>query len=188
MNQKAHSSSTAVMKDDSVPSEPYCIESSMGYRMRRVVTSLTVAVEREMVPLGITDAQWKPLLRLLLESGTSTVAGLARSCSLDAGAMTRLLDRLEAKSLCRRVRSKEDRRVVELELTSEGNAIAEQIPAILTRLHSVATSGMTADEVTLLMDLLARMLANLQEMDASGNPIHSSSISHSSVSLEGAAS
>ena len=96
-------------------------ENSVGYQMRRIVNLIGTEVERRMEPLGLTDAQWKPLLRLSLEHG-NTVAHLARNCHLDAGGMTRLLDRLETKGLCQRERSQEDRRVVHITLTPEGHA------------------------------------------------------------------
>ena len=53
-------------------------------------------------PGGPTFPQWLPLYKLHMGEAT-TVAELARECQLDTGAMTRLLDRLEAKGLCRRV-------------------------------------------------------------------------------------
>jgi DNA-binding MarR family transcriptional regulator len=59
---------------------------------------------------------------MLRRSRASTVAELARELNTDPGAMTRLLDRLECKGLCRRSRSTDDRRVVNIELTPEGEA------------------------------------------------------------------
>ena len=69
--------------------------------MKRVIVSITQAADRRLEPQGITHAQWGPLF--LLRSGrASTVAELARELQTDPGAMTRLLDRLESKGLCRR--------------------------------------------------------------------------------------
>ena len=137
------------------------IEESVSYQMRRIVHLVGGEIERRMEPLGLTDAQWKPLLRMLLSQET-TVASLARGCYLDAGAMTRLLDRLEAKALCRRVRSLEDRRVVNLELTPEGRAAAEQIPAILGQVQGAAAKGFTVGEFNQLRGFLQRILVNVQ--------------------------
>ena len=95
-------------------------------------TPFSQEVERELEPSGLTNAQWVPLLKLYMGSA-STVAELARECQLDAGGMTRLLDRLETKGLVRRVRSSEDRRVVNLELTEPGRAAAKHIPADAVR-------------------------------------------------------
>jgi len=89
--------------------EDYKAEESVGYLMRRILSAVAQAVETRMCePGGPTFPQWLPLYKLHVGAAT-TVAELARACELDAGAMTRLLDRLEAKGLCRRVRSLEDR-------------------------------------------------------------------------------
>ena len=110
--------------------DDYRPDESVGYLMRRILTTISVEVERELEPSGLTNAQWVPLLKLHM-GVASTVAELARECQLDAGAMTRMLDRLENKGLLRRIRSSEDRRVVNLELTEEGRVAARQIPAVL---------------------------------------------------------
>lgn len=136
-------------------------ENSVGYQMRRIVNLIGTEVERRMEPLGLTDAQWKPLLRLSLEHG-NTVAHLARNCHLDAGGMTRLLDRLETKGLCQRERSQEDRRVVHITLTPEGHAAAAQIPEQLEDVHDIALQGFSKDEEAQLRNFLQRIYDNVQ--------------------------
>lgn len=145
-------------------------EDSIGYLMRRVVTLVSGEIERRMEPLGLTDAQWKPLLRLFTSSDT-TVASLARGCHLDAGAMTRLLDRLEAKNLCRRIRSVEDRRVVNLELTEEGREAARKIPDLVAEVQAVTAAGFTQAEFDQLKDYLNRMLVNSLPFGGDQDPV-----------------
>src|SRR4051812_41943516 len=79
-------------------------EESIGYLMGRVMSIVKEAVDHELGPTDLTHAQWVPLLKIYLGEA-STVAELARECQVDVGAMTRTLDRLEAKNLVRRVRS-----------------------------------------------------------------------------------
>lgn len=146
------------MLDPAVP-VPFEVERSIGFQLRRISTVLGAEVERRMEPLGLTDAQWKPLLRLLLDP-PGTAAALARGCHLDAGGLTRLLDRLESKGLCQRERSLEDRRVVNIVLTPEGRAVAEQLPAILTQVQKELIAGFDAAEEAQLRDFLARIYAN----------------------------
>jgi DNA-binding MarR family transcriptional regulator len=136
--------------------ESWSPEESIGYLMRRILSHVTDAVDDELEPTGLTHAQWMPLLKLYM--GASTVAELARQSNLDAGAMTRALDRLEAKSLVKRVRSSEDRRVVNLELTAEGRAVAKQIPTVLCRVQNVHMRGFSEAEWQLLKGLLRRIL------------------------------
>jgi DNA-binding MarR family transcriptional regulator len=97
------------------------------------------------------------------------VAELARECQLDTGAMTRLLDRLEAKGLCKRVRSVADRRVVNIELTEEGRNAAKQVPYVLARVQNEHLAGFTTEEWLQLKDYMRRLLDNAQALAARGD-------------------
>ena len=145
--------------------ENYRPEESVGYLMRRILTTVAGEIEREMGPNGLTNAQWIPLFKLSIGSA-STVAELARECQLDAGAMTRLLDRLETKGLLRRVRSSEDRRVVNLELTDDGKSAAQQIPGVLCRVQNAHMKGFSHAEWQTLKSLLRRILENALAIQA----------------------
>jgi DNA-binding MarR family transcriptional regulator len=146
--------------------ENYKPDDSIGYLMRRILSLIAHGVERELEPTGLTNAQWVPLLKLHMGSA-STVAELARECELDAGSMTRLLDRLEAKQLCRRVRSSHDRRVVNLELTDAGRAAARNIPATLSRVQNAHLAGFSVEEWQILKGYLHRILDTAQTLQAS---------------------
>ena len=139
----------------------YVAQESVGYLMRRILTSVSQEVDRELAPCDLTNAQWVPLMKLFM-CQANTVAELARECHLDAGAMTRLLDRLENKGLCRRVRSVADRRVVNIELTDEGREAAKGIPSVLSRVQNAHLAGFSIDEFQQLKGFLRRILANAQ--------------------------
>lgn len=139
--------------------ENYRPEESAAYLMRRILALMAGEVDEALGPQGLTSAQWVPLLKLHMGEA-STVAELARECQLDAGAMTRLLDRLEAKGLIERVRSSEDRRVVNLQLTKEGRVAARQIPAVLCKVQNAFLQGLSIEEWQQLRALLRRVLDN----------------------------
>ena len=138
--------------------EAYCAEESVGYLMKRVMMSVVYQVDKRLDVHELTSAQWGPLMRLQTTGG-STVAELARWLNVDAGAMTRLLDRLEKKGLCKRVRSTEDRRVVKVELTPEGEASIRQVPAVLSEVMNAHLAGFSKSEWHALKTYLQRMLA-----------------------------
>jgi DNA-binding MarR family transcriptional regulator len=137
----------------------WCANDSIGYLMRRVMQSITQETDKRLEPHGLTHAQWGPLF-MLRKAGSATVAELARELQVDAGAMTRMLDRLEAKGLCRRVRSTDDRRVVNLALTPEGERAADLVPVALAEVLNLHLSGFTKAEWQTLKGLLLRMLDN----------------------------
>jgi DNA-binding MarR family transcriptional regulator len=141
----------------------YTTDESVGYLMKRVIMSITSAADRRLEPKGLTHAQWGPLF-MLRRSRASTVAELARELNTDPGAMTRLLDRLECKGLCRRSRSTDDRRVVNIELTPEGEAAADHVPVELSEVMNEHLAGFSKAEWTQLKGFLRRMLANGEAM------------------------
>lgn len=173
--------------DPASPSEPqaaisafykpddYQAEESVGHMMRRITTIVGQVVANQMSePSGPTFPQWAPLFKLYL-GHAATVAELARECQLDTGAMTRLLDRLEAKGLCRRVRSVSDRRVVNIELTDEGREAARQVPHVLCSVQNEVLAGFSREEWQQLKGFLHRILDNAQAMAARGEKNDSAS-------------
>lgn len=138
-------------------------ENSVGYTINRLAHALALELDRRMSAIGLTDAQWKPLL--LLRQGTCiTAADIARLACHDTGAVTRVLDRLEAKGLVQRIRSESDRRVIKLELTPEGEKISAEVPVILSELLNQMLTGFSAEEFALVSALLKRMLGNIQSI------------------------
>lgn len=135
------------------------MEENAGYLIKLVYHSLNRMLDQEMAPLGLTAMQWRPIAMLYM-GRADTPAELARLNGMDTGAMTRALDRLEAKGLLHRTRSQQDRRVVKIELTTLGEAKAKEIPANIARSLNHHLRGFSTDEVTQLMHLLRRMIAN----------------------------
>lgn len=154
---------TQPQRQSSVPAEaaepsgqPHML---VGRLIRLVFNSLVHDIDARMQPLELTAMQWEPMLLLAL-GRADTVAGLARECAVDCGAMTRMLDRLEQKQLLRRQRSDADRRVVNLELTEKGRAVAREIPLIVREELQRSLRDITPQEQETLVRLLSRMLGN----------------------------
>ncbi len=139
--------------------ESYTPEESVGYLMRGAWQSLLKNIDAEMQVLDLTCMQWGPLL-FLANGSCDTVAGCARASFSDSGAMTRMLDRLEAKGLLIRVRNETDRRVVNLALTQAGEVVARQIPALLVKVLNHHLQGFSRDEFDLFKNMLRRFAGN----------------------------
>jgi len=141
--------------------DDYRISDSVGYLLKQVRNGLDRAVDAEMDEHDLTGVQWGPLLMLHLDMGT-TAAELARIACVDTGAMTRMLDRLEAKGLLQRSPCPNDRRVVQLELTPAGARLCRQIPFGLARVNNAMLRGFSRAEFEMLKDFLRRLLSNLE--------------------------
>jgi len=116
-------------------------------------------IDAELAPFDVSAAQWLVVL-LVGEYAVSSATGLCDKLSYDPGAMTRLLDRLESKGIVRRVRSPEDRRTIQLELTENGKTLYPKIIAAMADVNNSLLRGFSHDEVSQLEGYLRRMLAN----------------------------
>ncbi len=141
----------------------YDVSRSVGHGLMHLMLTMRREVEARMAAHGLTDAQWKPLW--MLKSGRATTAiELARETMIDAGAITRMLDRLEAKGLIERLRSETDRRVVHLRLTAAGEAAVEQVPHVLASVNNDFLRGFSGAEFKQLGSFIERMTANGQAL------------------------
>jgi DNA-binding MarR family transcriptional regulator len=139
--------------------ETYRIEDSVGWLITRLRASIFAAVDREVTPWGVSAAQCSILLYLATERG-DRAADIARDYDYDTGSMTRMVARLEAKRLLRRVRDAADARVLRLELTAAGRRLAAQIPGVAVKVLNQHLRGVTRAELEQAKGVLRRMLDN----------------------------
>jgi DNA-binding MarR family transcriptional regulator len=134
-------------------------DNSIGYLISKVRLELYSQVDRELAPHDMTTAQFSIMAHLAYEIADSA-SSLGSGMSYDPGAMTRMVDRLEAKGFVRRVREKEDRRKVRLELTKEGREAFPEMKARVVEVLNRLLKGFSKGEASQLQDFLKRMLAN----------------------------
>lgn len=136
----------------------YRVGESVGYLIKRVMAVVSTALDQELSAYDITYQQFS-ILMILSDTGCSTAADLARITCGDTGAMTRMLDRLEAKDVIRRVRSSADRRIVNIELTESGRIFASKMPIVAINVMNRYLQGFEATELELMKGFLRRILA-----------------------------
>ena len=144
---------------DFYSADSFTTEASLGWLLRQIKQSMVLEADKMLGQLDLTHAQWAPMLRLRF-NGPMSSAALARELAMDGGAMTRLLDRLEAKNLVRRDRSAEDRRVVMVSLTEVGSTAMAAAPGVLSKVYNDHLAGFTDQEFRTLVSLLQRIVAN----------------------------
>jgi DNA-binding MarR family transcriptional regulator len=144
---------------------------SIGALLSRVKVEMLAALDaqlaadKRLAPLELSAAQVIVIASLAGEERKSA-SDLCKGISYDAGAMTRMLDRLEGKGLIRRNRSPEDRRLVHLELTDEGRAAYPRMRELSLSVANRFLRGFSKAEARQLEILLGRMLENAQPAEA----------------------
>lgn len=73
---------------------------------------------------GLPVAEWR-VLACLWDSDGNTITEIARLAQMEQSRLTKVVDRMDARGLIRRVRSAEDRRLVHVWLTATGRDLAE---------------------------------------------------------------
>jgi MarR family transcriptional regulator, multiple antibiotic resistance protein MarR len=119
-----------------------------------------LARDPDLAALEISAAQYV-IISVLAKRGVDSAAQLCKDLSYDAGAMTRMIDRLEAKGLISRRRCPEDRRLVKLELTQAGAAALPKLRACSVRVLNHFLRGFSQTEARQLEAFMVRMLQNV---------------------------
>ena len=109
--------------------------------------------------LGLTYPQYLAML-VLWEQDALTVGEISQRLLTDPGSLTPLLKRLEAEGLLKRTRSREDERVVIVELTDAGRAMQQQARSIP---HCIlGASGQSVERLKALQAQLLELRDHLQ--------------------------
>ncbi|MEO8459194.1 MAG: MarR family transcriptional regulator [Dokdonella sp.] len=109
----------------------------------------------------VNFTQYLALKRLALQ-GPLTATELSRSLRHDAGALTRILDRLQKKGYLVREPHAHDRRALQIKLTEAGRAAWSAMRACGDTAHEQIQVGINADERAQFVDVLGRILETLR--------------------------
>ena len=114
-------------------------------------------------PHGITHQQYN-VLRILRGSAPEPLPTLEIASRMieQAPGITRLLDRLEAKSLVRRERCKEDRRQVHCWITAAGLELLGRLDAPILQATREGFKPLSRETTRVLVDLLDRVRAGFR--------------------------
>lgn len=105
------------------------LEAHLGYWLRFVSNQVSHAFSVKLASRGVSVAEWV-VLRELYERNSMVPSELAGKIDMTRGAISKLVDRLEAKELARRTTSNEDRRYQALSLTAKGRAMVPKLAAL----------------------------------------------------------
>lgn len=142
------------MHFDSDHSLTYRLEDQIGFKLR-LANQKHLEVFARMMP-DITPTQFAVLAKLL-EEDTISQNQLGRLVGMDAATTKGVVDRLRAKGFVRRIKSTSDMRRLEISLTSEGRAFAEQAVLTAAEISAATAQNLTRRELERLLELLDKL-------------------------------
>ncbi|HEY4338492.1 MAG TPA: MarR family transcriptional regulator [Steroidobacteraceae bacterium] len=125
----------------------------LGYWLRYVSNHVSQAFAKKVEAHGVTVAEWV-LMRQLLDVKSLAPSLLAEQMGMTRGAVSKLADRLLAKSLLARTPNPEDGRAHTLALTPAGRALVPRLAALADVNDAEFFDHLSADDRVALLRIL----------------------------------
>lgn len=114
--------------------------------IRRVFQILNEQSQRIKQETGLTGSQlWA--IRIIHQHGPINISGIAKRMYLHQTTVLGIIDRLEARGLVARNKSKEDRRITWVELTQGSNKLVTSVPVVVQGLLGVSLEGISLNDL-----------------------------------------
>jgi DNA-binding MarR family transcriptional regulator len=132
--------------------------------LRRIVKALHTYSQDVRTAYGLTGPQlWA--LKTLQRCGRLSTGRLADALAVHQSSMSILVDRLDRRGLVRRIRGRNDHRVVEIELTQRGAGLATDAPEPAQGRLLHALQAMPAGEVRKIRHAVDRLVQAMEATD-----------------------
>lgn len=146
--------------DTKAPCDELLLNNQVCFALHSTSLLMTKVYKPLLQALGLTYPQYLAMLVLWEQDGL-TVGEISNRLLTDPGSLTPLLKRLESEGLLKRTRSREDERVVLVQLTDKGHALhedAKRVPQCILQ-----ASGRSPERLQQLQAELLDLRASLQK-------------------------
>lgn len=133
---------------------------SLGWEIAETAHAVRRAFDRRAIPVGVTRAQWRVLLRLSRQPGLRQVE-LAEQLDMEPITLCRIVDKLQTSGLVERRADPADRRAWRLELTDAADPLLAKLKNLATGVGHEAFDGLDPSQIETLRALLAKVRHNL---------------------------
>lgn len=147
----------------------YRLSDAFPYLLNRVGVRMGELFSRRLEPYGVTLPMYR-VMATLWEEGDRRLGELSHITSIELSTLSRLVGAMMRKGLVSRKRPNANARTVEINLTTKGRMLVEELIP-LARLHEdVGLRSFRPDKIAELKRDLIKVFQNLAELDLE-NPI-----------------
>ncbi len=136
--------------------DEFDLHDKTGYLVARLFHAMAQEFGRGLAKHGASPPHW-PVLITLYQKKAKTPGELARYIGVDAGGLTRLLDRLESSGLVVR-KPGSDRRSITVELTKAGRGLTPKLGMIAKQVNDKFMDGLSDTEIRRFKSTVRKML------------------------------
>lgn len=123
-------------------------------------TLCRLEVNDRLAKYDVKFSQWL-ILDCLTQDDIDSPSKVASHLGMERATVSRSLDILESRSLVSRTHNLTDRRVVEIEVTTQGRKIAQMGSQRLEQITQSATSDLSVADISSVIDLLDNIKTSL---------------------------
>ncbi|NVK19198.1 MAG: MarR family transcriptional regulator [Methylocystaceae bacterium] len=135
-------------------------ENTIAILIHDLARQLRVMIDAKVEPYSLTRLKWQTLGILDRKDGISQ-AELAERLDLDRSAVGRLLERMEKRGFIRRLRDKEDRRIVRVYIEDNVRPLLDDLEKISDEVRDQALKNLSDEEEKQLVGLLLKIKSSL---------------------------
>jgi DNA-binding MarR family transcriptional regulator len=132
------------------------VVSQAAYQLARTLSRAIAEVGIEITPREFA------VINRLHQHGQLSQSELAEMTYKDKPAVTRMLDRLIAQGLVKKLPCSADRRVFQVSLTAEGEAVRERIVPLCVDMLESACKGIRREDLLTTVATLKKLTAQIQ--------------------------
>lgn len=136
------------------------LENQLCFPLYACAREIVKAYKPYLDKIGLTYTQYITMM-VLWEEPKINVKELGKKLYLDSGTLTPLLKKLEQKGLLSRCRSKDDERVLIIEITDKGLSLRDR--ALSIPKHLGACVSISKEEANTLYKLLYKMIKHIEK-------------------------
>jgi DNA-binding MarR family transcriptional regulator len=146
-------------------SKPMTKQVQVGFLLAAIRRRQRQAVEARVSHLGLSSQQFW-LLETVFERGKCTLGEILSRLPMDQPTASRVLAALHKRGLVEIESDQDDRRRRCVRLTSQGKRLAARCAGVARRIRGSVLAGFSRTETATLSRYLARMVTNLDRLDA----------------------
>jgi MarR family transcriptional regulator for hemolysin len=135
-----------------------------GPRLAELARMWRGEIDRQLKPLGMSDARWRTLRHLWRGGGGLMQNDLAVRLGIRGSTLVRQLDLLEADGWIERRDSPDDRRVKTIHLTPKSGPLLDRMEEVIRGLRHQVLSGLDEQDLRICMAVFEHIRGRLEDV------------------------
>ena len=141
------------------------LQIDLGSSVARLVNSVANSIDEELQPHGLSSVEFS-LLSHCYEREECNASELANVLPVDASRVSRMVTTLVDRGLLRRRRLRNDRRVIMLRLSDDGQELAAMLRRRVREIYTALTEDISAEDMQVFVSVSDKIAQNYQALQS----------------------